>query len=402
MKVGIIGGGAAGFFTAINLAEKNPHASVTILEKSNKLLAKVKVSGGGRCNVTNGRTKPSELTPFYPRGGKKLYKPFQEFGPGQMRSWLQTHGVSTKIEADQRAFPVTDDSQTIIDCFLQQARRFNIQIVKGFGVRKIQQQQDTWLVSGADQSLEFEKLVVCAGASEQCWQVLETLGLETTARVPSLFTFNIADPRIRALPGRSFPRTTIKVAGTKLVESGPLLITHWGVSGPAVLKLSSRGAEPLHERSYQFEVIINLIDQRPADFQAWLKQQQSLHGDRQISNLKLEGCPGQYFRNLLALADIPENKKMSVLSKKELNKLTEELTQARFEVKGKSTFKEEFVTAGGVHLSEIDLSTMEAKRFPGLYLAGEVLNIDALTGGFNFQACWTGGWLISEHLSSTG
>lgn len=399
MKVGIIGGGAAGFFAAINIAEKNPKANITILEKSNKLLSKVKVSGGGRCNVTNGRVKPAELTPFYPRGGKKLYKFFQEFGPHEMKKWLQNRGVSIKVENDLRAFPESNDSQTIIDCFLDLSKKHGIRIIKGCGVQKITQEHKQWTVHSYGETLQFDKLILASGASEQFWKILESMGFQTTSRVPSLFTFNISDRRIKDLQGLSFPWATIKIAGTKLSESGPLLITHWGLSGPAVLKLSAWGAEMLNECAYQFEVIINFINQQPDEFRTWLKHQQAELGSRQVGNLKIEGCPNRYFINLLKRCDLSEKKKLAELSKKEINKLTEELTQARFSVNGKSTFKEEFVTCGGVTLNEIDLNTMEARRFPGLYLAGEVLNIDALTGGFNFQACWTGGWLISEDIS---
>lgn len=400
MKIGIIGGGAAGFFTAINLAEKLPGAQISILEKSNKVLAKVKVSGGGRCNVTNGREKPSELTPFYPRGSKKLYKPFQNFGTREMQTWLDQRGVPTKTEEDLRVFPASNTSQTIIDCFLQLAQKHNISLRYGFGITKIEENNDTWQVHANELELSFDKLIIASGASEQMWRLIEGLGLKTEKRVPSLFTFNIKDPRLQELQGLSFPETSLKITTTKLQESGPLLITHWGLSGPAVLKLSAWGAERLAEKHYSFEVIANLINQPSDEFRSWIKQQQVTHGSRQVSNLQVDGCPQRYFKRLLEFSEIPATKKLSELSKKDINKLTEELTQAHFPVKGKSTFKEEFVTCGGVSLSEIELTTMEAKRLPGLFLAGEVINIDALTGGFNFQACWTGGWLISEHFKN--
>lgn len=401
MKIGIIGGGAAGFFTAINIAEKVPGAQITILEKSNKVLSKVKVSGGGRCNVTNGRGKPAELTPFYPRGGKKLYKPFKSFGTVEMRQWLEQRGILTKTEEDLRVFPASNTSQSIIDCFLRLSQKHNISVLKGFGVSTLEQADKSWRVRANDQVFSFDQLIVASGASEQTWRLLEKLGLQTAKRVPSLFTFNINDPRLKELQGLSFPEASLKITTTKLLESGPLLITHWGLSGPAVLKLSAWGAEWLADKQYTFEVIANLVNQPPDSFRAWLKQQQAAHGNRQVSNLQVDGCPHRYFHQLLKVAEIPPTRKLAELSKKDLNKITEEMTQANFAVKGKSTFKEEFVTCGGVSLNELDLTTMQAKRFPGLYLAGEVINIDALTGGFNFQACWTGGWLISEHLSNT-
>lgn len=399
MKVGIIGGGAAGFFAAINIAEKCPGIQITLLEKSNKVLAKVKVSGGGRCNVTNGRLKPAELTPFYPRGGKKLYKPLQTFGTVEMRKWLAKRGVPTKQEEDLRVFPASNTSQTIIDCFLRLTQKHRITVEKGSGVISIERRQH-WKVATHEQQFSFDKLIIATGASEQTWGMLETLGLKTVPRVPSLFTFNIKDPRIQSLQGLSFPKASLKISTTKLQESGPLLITHWGLSGPAVLKLSAWGAELLSEKKYQFDVIANLIDRSADEFRIWLKEQQMTTGNRQVGNLQVEGCPNRYFKQLLDVAEISTAKKLSQLNKKDINKITEELTQARFSVNGKSTFKEEFVTCGGVSLGEIDLNSMEAKQFPGLYLAGEVINIDALTGGFNFQACWTGGWQISEHIKN--
>lgn len=400
MKIGIIGGGAAGFFTAINIAEKLPNAQISLLEKSSKVLSKVKVSGGGRCNVTNGREKTATLTGFYPRGGKKLYKPFQAFGTTDMRQWLEERGVTTKKEFDERVFPESNNSQTIIDCFLQLTQKYHVSLQKGFGATKIEQAGAGWLVYSSQEELYFDRLIVASGASEQMWRVLESLGLQTVARVPSLFTFNIKDPRLAQLQGLSFPSAFLKITTSKLQESGPLLITHWGLSGPAVLKLSAWGASWLHEKSYSFELIANLVNQPSEEFRSWLKAQQNTQGNRQVSNLQIEDCPNRYFKQLLEIAEIPLTKKLAELSKKDINKITEELTQARFQVKGKSTFKEEFVTCGGVALNEIDLNTMEAKRFPGLYLAGEVINIDALTGGFNFQACWTSGWQISEHLKA--
>lgn len=398
MKIGIIGGGAAGFFTAINIAEKIPNAQITILEKSNKVLSKVKVSGGGRCNVTNGRKTPSELTPFYPRGGKKLYKPFQTFGTTEMRQWLGQHGVPTHTEEDLRVFPASNNSQTIIDSFLRLSQKHGISVQKGIGVTKIEQADNSWHVHSNDQKLSYDQLIVASGASEQMWRVLEGLGLKSESRVPSLFTFNIKDHRLNGLQGLAFPEASLKITTTKLQESGPLLITHWGLSGPAVLKLSAWGAELLADKQYHFEIIANLINQPSDAFRNWFRQQQSDHGNRQVGNLQIEGCPNRFYQQLLNVANIPPTKKLSELSKKDINKITEELTQAHYSVKGKSTFKEEFVTCGGVSLSEIDLNSMQARRFPGLYLAGEVINIDALTGGFNFQACWTGGWLISEHF----
>ncbi len=399
MKVGIIGGGAAGFFTAINIAEKCPHAKVTILEKTGKVLQKVKVSGGGRCNVTNGREQPSELVPFYPRGGKKLYRPLSQFGTTDMRSWLSEHGVATKVEEDLRAFPVSNSSQTIIDCFLHHCLKLKIDVQRNQVVTGIFP-NDQWRVKTTTSEHDFDIVIIATGSSEMAWKWLEPLGLQLVPRVPSLFTFNIKDPRLQGLQGLAFPDAQIKIAGTKLRESGPLLITHWGLSGPAVLKLSSVGARELADRDYQFQIIVSFPHKEAEAFRAEL--QASIHSNpkKQLGNLKVAGCPERYWTNLLKFLGIKSDGPLGELSKKDINRLTEEITQASFTVTGKSTFKEEFVTSGGVALSEIDLNSMEAKKHPGLYFAGEVLNIDALTGGFNFQSCWTAGWLISDHIKT--
>ncbi len=400
MRIAIIGGGATGFFTAINIAEKNKHADITIFEKSAKVLSKVKVSGGGRCNVTNAREQPSELTTFYPRGSKKLYKPFACFGTSEMRRWLLEHGVKTKTEEDLRVFPESNESKTIVDLFTQRAQVLGVKTHRGQLVSDIRSTPKGWLLLVNKEELVFDKVVVATGASEKSWSMLADVGLKLAPRVPSLFTFNIKDQRLKQLQGISFEESNVQVVKTKLKEAGPLLITHWGLSGPAILKLSAWGAQELARVDYQFDIIVNFINQTSDQFRNWLAMQITSSHKKQVGNLRIPGCPRRYFENLLQYLRISETTPLSELTKKDKNRLIEELIQSRFQVVGKSTFKEEFVTCGGVELSEVSLENMEAKRFPGLYMGGEALNIDALTGGFNFQACWTAGWLISEHLKN--
>lgn len=399
MKVIVIGGGAAGFFAAINIAAKHPDYQVTILEKSGKLLSKVKVSGGGRCNVTNARTKPSELVPFYPRGNKKLHPLFKRFSTSDMVDWLQQRGVETKAEEDLRMFPITDDSQTIIDSFLKEAKKHGVTIQQNEALTQLEQSDDGWMVFTKATTYKADKVIVATGSSTATWKVLRELGLELTHLVPSLFTFNIKDSRIQDLQGISFEHVNVKVTGTKLEESGPLLITHWGLSGPAILKLSSRGAYELADKNYRFNVLINFTGAlKPDEIRKHIQEYTSSNPKRKVINYPLFDLPKRFWERIVDYCGIGSETPFMELSKKHLNKLVEELGQGRYVVDGKSTFKEEFVTAGGIKLSEVDLSTFECKRFPNLYLAGEVLDIDALTGGFNFQACWSAGWVVSESV----
>lgn len=399
MKVLIIGGGAAGFFAAINIAEKNPDHEVTLLEKTNKVLQKVKVSGGGRCNVTNARTKPSELVNFYPRGHKKLHSVLKQFSTNDMVSWLNQRGVQTKTEEDLRMFPASNDSQTIVDCFLNQAKKHKVKVRNNTGISGIITHGDKWLVESRDEKLEADKVIICTGSSPSMWKLLSSVGLEVTEIVPSLFTFNIKDERIKDLQGISFNEVTVKVTGTKLTETGPLLITHWGLSGPAVLKLSSWGAYVLNDKNYKFSILINYLGNTTVDVaRSQLLNYKQTNPKRKIINYPLFELSKRFWERIITYCSITTETNYGDLSKKQMNKLLEELCQGLYQVEGKSTFKEEFVSAGGVKLSEVNLETFESKRFPGLYLAGEVLDIDALTGGFNFQACWSAGWIISENI----
>ncbi|WP_420318658.1 NAD(P)/FAD-dependent oxidoreductase [Ekhidna sp.] len=398
MKIIVIGGGAAGFFTAINIAEKHPDYQVTILEKSNKLLQKVKVSGGGRCNVTNERNTPSELVQFYPRGQKKLHPLFKTFSTQDMANWLYNRGVETTAEEDHRVFPISNSSQTVIDCFLKLAESNNIQILKNHALVKLELSDSHWVVHTTQEAMNADKVVIATGSSPATWKILKETRLEMTAVVPSLFTFNIKDERIADLQGISFERAQVKIVSTKLVEEGPLLITHWGLSGPAILKLSSWGAYELEEKKYHFEILVNYLKVASDQSRQQFQEYRNLHPKRKVFNYPLFSLPRRFWERMVEYCGISDQIPFGELSKKQVNKLLEELTQGRYQVIGKSTFKEEFVTAGGIKLSEVSLKTFEAKRFPGLYLAGEVLDIDALTGGFNFQACWSAGWVISESV----
>lgn len=400
-RILVIGGGASGFFAAINIAEKFPLDEITILEKSSKTLQKVKISGGGRCNVTNAREKPSDLMKFYPRGGKKLYGLFSQFGTKDMVSWLAERGVATKTESDLRMFPASNHSQTIIDCFWRLIQQHHVQVRTGEGVDAIQSlPTGAWQVSTqSGKQYQADKLIIATGSSPAFWQKIAQLGLQLNTPVPSLFTFNIKDSRIATLPGVSFADAQVKIAGTKLMESGPLLITHWGLSGPAILKLSAWGARELEAKNYRFTIVVNFVAGKTFDeIRAELQANKVNHPQRKVENYPVEGIPKRYWENMLALMDTKPGHVFGELSKKQINKIAEEITQAHFEVTGKSTFKEEFVTCGGIDLAEVDLKTMQAVRFPNLYFCGEVLDIDAITGGFNFQSCWTTAWIVSEAI----
>ncbi|WP_258104846.1 NAD(P)/FAD-dependent oxidoreductase [Marinoscillum sp. MHG1-6] len=398
-QVIIIGGGAAGYFSAINIAEKHPDYKITILEKAGKGLAKVKVSGGGRCNVTNQRDNPSELTKFYPRGQKQLHLVFKAFTTSDMVRWLSQRGVDTVAEADQRVFPVSNSSQTIIDCFVNRSYELGIKTHYHTAVKAISTDSGEWIIETNQGKYEADKVIFATGSTPSSLNILSDLGLEITPLAPSLFTFNIDDPRLHNLPGVSFENVHIKVVKSKLEESGPLLITHWGLSGPVVLKLSAWGALELKERKYDFGVLINFVPGlNQEEVRSTLQELKTTSPKKKTMGAVQFGLPKRFWERMCATAGILDEQQNLDLSKKQINKLIEELTQGLYPVKGKSTFKEEFVTCGGVSLKEVSLKTFECKRFPGLYLAGEVLDIDGITGGFNFQACWSAGWVISENI----
>jgi len=394
----IVGGGAAGFFTAINIVEKNPKLKVAILERGNEVLTKVRISGGGRCNVTHACFEPNELVKFYPRGEKELRGPFHQFCAGDTVEWFSNHGVELKIEEDGRMFPVSNSSQTIIDCFLQATQKLGIAVLTGQSVQSIFKKDNFWKIETQNENYITEKLILATGSNPKIWEMLQTFGHVIVNPVPSLFTFNIKDARIKELPGVSAV-VSVKVKDTKLASTGPLLITHWGMSGPAILKLSAWGARILSEKNYQFTIFVNwLNDVDTADAEKILKELKQEHAKKAVSKKSPFDFPNRLWESLVLASTISEDTKWADLSKIQLQNLANQLTNSSFQVNGKSTFKEEFVTAGGIDLKEINFKTMESKLHKNLYFAGEIVNIDAVTGGFNFQNAWTSGYILANSL----
>lgn len=396
----IIGGGAAGFFTAINAAEMLPGARICILERGNEVLNKVKISGGGRCNVTHAEFDPGQLAKSYPRGEKELRGPFHSFMTGDTIAWFESRGVELKIEEDGRMFPVSNSSQTIIDCFLSEIDRLGIQLLKKHSVQDISRENEKWHIKTNTSEFTALQIVMATGSNPKIWKLLEKLGHSIVPPVPSLFTFNVNDTRIKELPGVA-TLASVKILGEKLETEGPLLITHWGMSGPAILKLSAWGARELSELP-EFEIQVNWLHQMKAEAVVEeLKSLKQKHPKQQVQNYAQLGLPKRLWQSLVSARGIKEDFRWADLSNKQMAEIAEELTAGIFKVHGKSTFKEEFVTAGGVDLKEVNFKTFESRLQKDLYLAGEVLNIDAITGGFNFQNAWTGGYLVARALGES-
>lgn len=394
----IVGGGAAGFFTAINIVEKNPKLKVAILERGAEVLQKVRISGGGRCNVTHACFEPNELVKFYPRGEKELRGPFHQFCSGDTIEWFEKHGVELKIEDDGRMFPVSNSSQTIIDCFLKATQKLGISVLTGQSVQSIFKKDNFWKVETQNENYIVGKLILATGSNPKMWEMLQQFGHAVISPVPSLFTFNIKDSRIKELPGVA-AQVSVKVKDSKLTSTGPLLITHWGMSGPAILKLSAWGARILHDKNYQFTIFINwLNDVETNEAEKILKDLKQEHAKKAVSKKSPFDFPNRLWESLVLASGIETETKWADLSKIQLQNLANQLTNATFQVNGKSTFKEEFVTAGGIDLKEINFKTMESKLHQNLYFAGEIVNIDAITGGFNFQNAWTSGFILANAL----
>jgi predicted Rossmann fold flavoprotein len=395
----IVGGGAAGFFTAINIVEKNPKLKVAILERGKEVLSKVRISGGGRCNVTHACFEPNELVKFYPRGEKELRGPFHQFCSGDTIEWFSNHGVALKIEDDGRMFPVSNSSQTIIDCFLRATQNLGISVLTGQSVQSIFKKDNFWKIETQSENYITEKLILATGSNPKMWEMLQTFGHAVVSPVPSLFTFNIKDSRIKELPGVA-AQVTVKVKDSKLTTTGPLLITHWGMSGPAILKLSAWGARILHDKNYQFTIFVNwLNDMDTEDAEKILKNLKQEHAKKAVSKKSPFDFPNRLWESLVLASGIEVDTKWADLSKIQLQHLANQLTNGTFQVNGKSTFKEEFVTAGGIDLKEINFKTMQSKLHENLYFAGEIINIDAITGGFNFQNAWTSGFILANSIS---
>jgi hypothetical protein len=399
-KLIIVGGGAAGFFTAINAAELNSQLEVIILEGNNKVLQKVKVSGGGRCNVTHACFTPKDLIEFYPRGKKELLGPFHQFMTGDTFEWFESRGVSLKIEDDNRVFPASNSSQTIINCFLESAQKAGVILKLSARVVSIKKLENQYLITTNSEEMYADFLVIASGSNVSMWNVVKELGHAIIKPVPSLFTFNCNDSRLKDIPGISVPMAQVKVLGSKLEEQGPLLITHWGFSGPGILKLSAWGAIVLFEKAYQFKIQVNWLAKHFNDVLDILKTEKVSNAKKQVMVRSVfEEIPKRLWEKLVVAAHISETTQWAQLSNKQLEDLCNQLTNATFNVQGKSTFKDEFVTAGGVDLIEVNFKRFESKLHHNLFFAGEVLNIDAVTGGFNFQNAWTSGWIVANSIA---
>ena len=397
-KVIIIGGGASGFFTTANIDTKL--YDVTILEQNSDVLQKVKISGGGRCNVSHACFDPRELVQFYPRGNKELLSVFTKFQPGDTMNWYEEHGVALKIEDDNRIFPESNSSQSIIDCLVNECRKKNVKILTKQTVTEILPQENGYKIHTTDQNYFADYVVFSTGSSPKAFKMLEKLGHLIITPVPSLFTFNIKNEILKDLMGTSFQYVNIEIPKLNLEESGSLLITHWGLSGPAILKLSAWGARELATLKYQFEIIVNFIGTASEDALEIFKNFKENEPKKSIGQAKIFDITNRFWNRILFVSGIDTAKQLANINNKEMQKIIENLCCCRMNVTGKSTFKEEFVTAGGVDLKEMDFKTMKSKKLPNFYISGEVLNIDAVTGGFNFQACWSEGWLIAQDLNA--
>lgn len=400
MKVAIIGGGAAGYFSAFSVKKHHPNAEVILYEKTSKSLSKVKVSGGGRCNVTHHCFDIAQLVKHYPRGSRFLKKAFHFFGPTDTIEWFKSRGVSLKIEEDNRMFPTTDSSQTIIDCFNEEVEKLGIQVKFRSTIHALVPLKDSIKLDfGEGNVKEFNKVIVATGGSPKLeglkW--LQALGHRVEPPVPSLFTFNMPTEKIKELMGLVAPNASVKVQGSKLIATGPVLITHWGMSGPGILKLSSFGARDLAQLNYNFKIQINWVNATNEDqFRMKFAELLSSHPKAGIQQTKIDGVPKRLWHFILKDLGIDLAKPSAELSKKDKNRLINALLNAEYQVSGKTTFKEEFVTCGGVSLSDINPKTMESRVVPNLYFAGEVMDIDGVTGGFNFQAAWTTGYIAGK------
>lgn len=402
LQIVVIGGGAAGFFGAIQAAVSFPRARVTLLEAAREPLGKVRISGGGRCNVTHHCFDSTQLINYYPRGGKALRGAFSRFQPQDTIAWFANHGVPLKTEADGRMFPTTDNSETIVNCLMETATFAGVHVMVNSPVKSLEKTETGFLIAlKRDYQILANRVLIATGSSPFGYRVAQNLGHSLETPVPSLFTFQVQDSRFKDLLGVSFERVCVRLGATKLEQIGPLLITHWGVSGPAILKLSAWGARILHEHRYRMSLIINwLPDYKLESLREMLLKTKNESPKRKIVNYCPFDLPKRFWQNLIAYLGVKVETPWAELSKNTLNQLVNELNQGTYQIKGKGVFKEEFVTCGGVSLKEVDFKTMESKICPGLYFAGEVLDIDGVTGGFNFQSAWTTGYLAGQAIGS--
>ena len=408
MRIAIIGGGAAGFFGAIAAATHDLSAEIVILESTKQPLAKVRVSGGGRCNVTHHCFDPAELVENYPRGNRELLGPFHRFQPRDTVAWFAGHGVQLKVEADGRMFPVTDQSSTIVDCLLNAAAQSGVQVRLDAKVKSAR----TFFRNGDSPQFEIEfgcgirerydRVLLATGGNPHGHLFAEALGHSIVPCVPSLFTFKVTDARLRGLAGTSFNnvRISLKVKDKRKIEhTGALLITHWGLSGPVVLKLSAWGARILADNDYQAELTVDFLPQHSEqELYRTLLAHKEQNGRKHIKNTTVLPVPNRYWHRIVQYIGITEETRWSSVTKEAMKSIASEFTRGRFAIVGKGIFKEEFVTCGGVNLREVDFKTMQSKLCPGLYFAGEILDIDGITGGFNFQSAWTTGWIAGKSM----
>lgn len=400
IKIIVIGGGAAGFMSAIECASRlGNEAQIIILERGKNVLEKVRISGGGRCNVTNKIYEPKELVKNYPRGEKELLSPFHQFNSKDTMEWFRKNGVKLKTESDGRVFPVTDNSETIVRCLLQQAQNHNISVVTGSRVDKFYFKDEHWIIQTNHKIYQADYLICTPGSSPAIWEILKNLGHSIIPPVPSLFTFNIQHPILNGLMGVSHEKIIISCKELKIKSSGALLITHWGLSGPAILRLSAWGARIFHENNYQFEICINWSNlEKNQEVEELIAIQKSKSPKQKVVNAPMFDISSRLWISICKYSGI-EAERWVDLNKLMTQNLIQNLFNCTMKVNGKSTNKDEFVTAGGVSLKELNMKTMESKVLPNLYLAGEIIDVDAITGGFNFQAAWTGGWIIGKSIS---
>lgn len=398
-KIAIIGGGPAGYFSAITSASNSKNTDIYIIEGTSKPLAKVLISGGGRCNVTNHTLDIKELIKNYPRGSKELIAPFSKFSTEDTIKWFESRGVKLKVEPDNRMFPITDSSKTIADCLEKEAKKYNVKILLKEKVSSISSLNDKFKVITNNNEFIFDKVILATGGNKNSYKFAKDLGHNIVSPVPSLFTFQIKDSLISDLSGISFESLNLKLKINKktFTISGPVLITHWGLSGPAIIKLSAIAARELFEADYKASLFISFaINKTQEDLKSEFNKIKETNPNKTLVTSNFLNLPKRFWQNIINISKINPSKKIIECSKKELNNLFEILTAKEFKVNGKGIFKEEFVTAGGVDLKEVNFKTMESKITPNLYFAGEILNIDGITGGFNFQNAWTTGWIAGN------
>lgn len=405
MRIAIIGGGAAGFFAAIRAKETRPDSDVVIYEKGSSPLAKVAVTGGGRCNLTNSFAAIKDLKQAYPRGDKLMKRLFKTFDYHDAYEWFESRGVELVTQDDECVFPRSQSSQSIIDCLTENARRLGVTIITHHALGQIVPRENCLhlIFNNGQKEEDADRVIITTGGHprEDAFGYLKDLGHEITPPVPSLFTFNINDKPLRALMGTVVEHAITAIAGTKMRSEGALLITHWGMSGPAILRLSSYGAQWMAERNYRFQIAVNWVGETNASkISEALTETVIRNGGKQMGNMRCFDLPSRLWLHLLKRADIPTEKRWGELGKKGLNKLVEALTNDGYGVEGKSSWRDEFVTCGGISLASIKPNTLESKHVKGLYFAGEVCDVDAITGGFNLQAAWTMGYVAGSHAAS--